>query len=172
MSNPEVLLIGNPALWERSTTIRDPRSADVAELERRLAEALDALRRVEPEILSIGAPQIGEPLRMCRIQPPDAPSPITLINPWVVEASLETDDVWEHCASIPNLRFGIRRFQRVTVEYVDRTGTGRSLTVEGEAAALLQHEIDHFNGFLVTDRLNDSRLIAHRKSGPVPVPLG
>ncbi len=159
-----LVFIGDPALWERSRTIRDPRAPEITELETRLSETLDAIRVSHPEIVSLAAPQIGEAVRMCRLVATEGGGALTLINPWVAEASLEATDQWEHCASIPELGFGIRRFLRVTIEYVDLTGSGRSLTAEGATAALLQHEIDHFNGFLMTDRLNDPHLIVHRRS--------
>lgn len=129
----------------------------------RLSRALDRVRLDHPDVLALGAPQIGSAVRMCVACLPGSLEPTVLINPWVAEASLENVDGWECCASFPELRFGIRRFARVTIEYVDLTGIGKTLTAEGEAAALLQHEIDHFNGFLVTDRLNDPRMVSHRR---------
>lgn len=162
MEGDSPLLIGHPALWSRSVAVRDPRQPEIRELESRLALALERQRALHPELLSLGAPQIGSALRVCRIHLAGAADPVTLINPWVVEASLETVEHWEICASIPELRFGVRRFRRVTVEYVDMTGSGRSIAAEGQDAALLQHEIDHFNGFLATDRLSDAHRIEHR----------
>ena len=162
MSIEHLQLIGHASLWDRSQTIRDPRAPEIAELEARLAATLDGLRNDQAGLRSLSAPQIGISLRMCRIFFFGKPEPVTLINPWVVEASLESTDEWEECASIPHLRFELRRFQRTTVEYVDMAGSGRSIVSEGTDAALLQHEIDHFNGFLLTDRLHDSKKIEHR----------
>jgi peptide deformylase len=162
MNADSPLLIGHPALWSRSVAVRDPRQPEVRALETRLAFALERQRALHPELISLGAPQIGSSLRVCRIHLGGASDAVTLINPWVVEASLETVEHWEVCASIPDLRIGVRRFRRVTVEYVDMTGSGRSVVAEGPDAALLQHEIDHFNGFLATDRLSDAHRIEHR----------
>lgn len=162
MKTSEILLIGEPSLWTRSQNIRDPRAPEIAELEGRLVAAFEHLRINRPEITGLGAPQLGVPLRMCVVLLPGSDEPALLINPFVAEASLETVDGWECCASIPDLRFGLRRYRKVTVEYVDRGGVGRSLVAEGEVAARLLHEIDHFQGFLPTDRMNDPHLVAHR----------
>jgi peptide deformylase len=75
-----------------------------------------------------------------------------LVNPVVVERKGQL--VWqEGCLSFPDLYNDIRRASEVTVEYQSRTGEKRSVSATGLFAVALQHEIDHLDGVVFTERL-------------------
>jgi peptide deformylase len=76
-----------------------------------------------------------------------------LINPEIVEAS-EDEKVMgiEGCLSIPRLVGEVERFQRITIKGQNRHGKPVKLKAEGWLARIFQHEIDHLEGILYTDR--------------------
>ena len=76
------------------------------------------------------------------------------INPIVVE---ETGDDWafeEGCLSIPEIRADVNRPENVTIEYFDENWKLKEETYEGFAARVIQHEYDHIEGVLFTDKVS------------------
>src|SRR5262249_20765161 len=75
-----------------------------------------------------------------------------LINPVLTPQSDETADASAGCLSFPELLVLVRRYRAVRIDFHDRTGTRRSLTLEGFPARVVQHELDHLDGVLTLDR--------------------
>jgi len=76
------------------------------------------------------------------------------INPKIIE---ETGDEWvfnEGCLSIPDVREDVFRQAVVTIEYFDENFKKHKETVDGMAARIIQHEYDHVEGILFTDKLS------------------
>lgn len=76
------------------------------------------------------------------------------INPKIIE---ETGDEWvfnEGCLSIPDVREDVFRQAVVTIEYFDENFKKQRETVDGMAARIIQHEYDHVEGILFTDKLS------------------
>jgi peptide deformylase len=86
---------------------------------------------------------------------PDAPSiPLTvLINPRLTPLTDETQEDWEGCLSLPDLRGKVPRYRRVRVEAYDRQGKRLAYTAEDFHARVVQHECDHLFGKLYVDRM-------------------
>ena len=84
------------------------------------------------------------------------------IDPRLVEQSDETVELWDNCFSFPGLMVRVSRAASVTVEYTDRDGVPQKINAEGALSELLQHEIDHLNGILATDRAVSERAIMTR----------
>ncbi|CEN35153.1 peptide deformylase [Capnocytophaga cynodegmi] len=119
--------------------------------------------------VGLAAPQIGLPIRLFVI---DA-SPFgededlsveeqeflksfrkTFINAKIIE---ETGDKWsfnEGCLSIPGVREDVLRHKELTISYLDENFIPQELTVDGLAARIIQHEYDHIEGILFTDKLS------------------
>lgn len=88
-----------------------------------------------------------------------------LINPKITWSSKTTVDKNEGCVNLDFVRGFVKRSSRVKIEAYDRSGNKISLDVHGWAAALIQHEIDHLNGRLFIDRLDDpskAHLVRHQ----------
>jgi peptide deformylase len=101
--------------------------------------------------VGLAAPQIGIPLRVLVAEYEDESA--VLINPEIVKSDGEEIGT-EGCLSIPGyVGDNIRRFAKVTVKARNEKGTAIKVTAEGWFARVLQHEIDHLNGILYTDRL-------------------
>lgn len=76
------------------------------------------------------------------------------INAEIVETSLDDEAGNEGCLSIPGLEADVFRPRRVKVRYMDESGATHEEWYEGYAARVLQHEIDHLDGILYTDRID------------------
>ncbi len=69
----------------------------------------------------------------------------------------EEGDEWaftEGCLSIPNIREDVSRNETITIEYLDENFKPHKETVDGLAARVIQHEYDHIEGVLFTDKLS------------------
>jgi peptide deformylase len=78
-----------------------------------------------------------------------------VINPVMVESSDETVEEEEGCLSLPGLYYPVARAARVVVEGVDETGAPVRLEADGLLARVCQHEMDHLDGVLFIDRLDE-----------------
>ncbi len=78
--------------------------------------------------------------------------PDVFINPEITDYSNDTDEMEEGCLSIPGERFQIKRSKKIKIKALDAQGNKFKLTAKGYLARVLQHETDHLNGILITDR--------------------
>ncbi len=131
--------------------------------------------------VGLAAPQIGIPIRMFIIDPSPFAEDEDLskqekeelgnlkkvfINPEIVE---EEGDEWafnEGCLSIPEIREDVFRKPRIVIEYQDENFENHRETYLGLAARVIQHEYDHIEGVLFTDKLSSlkKRLIKSKLS--------
>ena len=155
----EILLLGNPELWRPSSPVTNVHSRDTRELIGDLAATLDNFREQNGFGRGIAAPQIGVGRRMIFLNVGES---FPLINPTITRASRETMELWDDCFSIPNLMIRVRRHTEVDVSYTDERGAQRVMKASGALSELLQHEIDHLDGILATDRAIDGRSFAMR----------
>jgi peptide deformylase len=101
----------------------------------------------------LAAPQIGVPLRAIVTNVDDRLH--VILNPEIVEESAEEVEADEGCLSIPGWYGPVKRKERVTVRGLGRTGKPMKVKSEGWEARALQHEVDHLNGVLFIDRMED-----------------
>jgi peptide deformylase len=94
---------------------------------------------------------------------PGRPSvPLTIIvNPAIVSHSQDTDEGWEGCLSVPDLRGRVPRWSAVEVVGTDRHGAPLRIETSGFFARVLQHELDHLDGRVYLDRLPDLSTLTH-----------
>jgi peptide deformylase len=124
---------------------------------RRLATDLIETLEATPNGAGLAAPQIGVSLRAIAVKFEDKIR--VVINPEIVERSEEEVEGDEGCLSIPGWYGPVMRSQRVTVRGLGRTGKPTKIKAEEWEARIFQHEVDHLDGVLFTDRLTDrSRL--------------
>lgn len=79
--------------------------------------------------------------------------PLVLINPQITESSGEFIGE-EGCLSIPGYRSKVKRFESVTVSYLDRQGQAQTIHCDDFLAIVLQHEIDHLHGKVFIEHLS------------------
>jgi len=105
--------------------------------------------------VGLAAPQIGlsKAFIVVDISPVDKKSmPQAFVNPVITEAKGEVLGE-EGCLSIPDVHEEIKRAEEISVEYLTEDGEQRTEIYSGWMARVLQHEIDHLNGILMTDHL-------------------
>lgn len=100
--------------------------------------------------------------------------PTVIINPEIVAHSAKKEKDWEGCLSVPGVRALVPRHKSVSVMYKDRLGHAIETTYDGFLARVFQHELDHLDGMVFLDRVEDNRdivmeqewqkLIAKRKT--------
>ncbi len=144
-----------------SLTLRRKSAPMVEGMER--ADDYETLRRrmlatvQDPENTGVGiaAPQVGILRRMIAVQRFDKPGePFEIyLNPKIVEYSAETAPGREGCLSIPDRSGEVKRAQRITLRYRDEQFAERLERISGFTAVIFQHEIDHLDGILYTDRM-------------------
>ena len=79
---------------------------------------------------------------------------MTFINPTIIE---EDGDKWsfnEGCLSIPDIREDVNREDEIEIHYKDEKFVSRVLKLEGLCARVVQHEFDHIEGVLFTDKVS------------------
>lgn len=84
--------------------------------------------------------------------PPKPKKLFVMINPEIVKQSEQKVTGIEGCLSIPGLQGDVERDQSITVRGLNRHGKPTRVKVDGWLARIFQHEIDHLNGVLFTDR--------------------
>jgi len=94
---------------------------------------------------------------------PDAPNiPLTvLINPVVTPLTVDTEDGWEGCLSVPDMRGMVPRYSTVRLEGHDRAGEKISVVAKEFFARVIQHETDHLRGIVYVDRMRDLSTLCH-----------
>jgi peptide deformylase len=155
----DILLLGNPQLWQSSTPVSDIHSRVTQDTIRDLAETLADFRATNGFGRAIAAPQIGVQQRIIFT---NVQGGFALINPVIANASPELFELWDDCFSLPNLMVRVRRHVEITVNFTNEHGLAQSLTVNHDLSELFQHEIDHLDGVLATDRALDGRSLAMR----------
>lgn len=111
--------------------------------------------------VGLAAPQIGISKRLVVIEygnENDETIPkqlFVLANPEIIDRSEETVRGIEGCLSVPDLVGSVDRARVVTVTAQDQTGKNLRFRAEGWLARIFQHEIDHINGILYTDRAEE-----------------
>ncbi len=109
--------------------------------------------------VGLAAPQVGISERIIVVEYPlddskeDAPKKLfTMVNPEIKEMSPETELGVEGCLSVPGLQGEVERSLAVTVRGLNRHGQPMRVKAKGWLARIFQHEIDHINGVVFTDR--------------------
>jgi peptide deformylase len=157
----EIVTVGDPVLRARAREVsaEELRSPEI----QRLVDDLIETKRAA-DGAGLAANQIGSTLRVAvvEVEPgnpryPYKPAvPLTvLVNPSLEPVDDEVEVINEGCLSVPDLRGDVPRHVAVRVRYLDRDGTPREEIRRGLTAGTFQHEVDHLDGVLFLDRVED-----------------
>jgi peptide deformylase len=106
--------------------------------------------------IGLAAPQVGVGKRIIVVHVGEDTGPYAVINP--VLSKFEGEEVGtEGCLSIPGIVGDVTRAAACTVDGLDRKGKKFHLRAEGMAARCFQHEVDHLDGVLITDKAANIR---------------
>lgn len=160
MTIRKIAHIGHPVLRQVSRPL-SPAELASPETQRFIDDLIETMR--DANGAGLAAPQVHEPIRICVLEVKDNPRypykpniPLTvLVNPVLTPLSAETFDNYEGCLSVPNLRGRVRRFAELRVQGLDRHGQPIDRVAKGFTAGTYQHEVDHLDGKLFVDRVED-----------------
>lgn len=156
----QIATIGDPIL--RAPTARvEPEDLASPEIQALIDDMIATVRHVHGA--GLAANQVFRSLAICVIEVRDNPRypykprwPLTiLVNPVVTPIGSETFSNFEGCLSVPDLRGRVRRACHVEVAALDRGGRPLRFEVKGLTAGTFQHELDHLEGRLFVDRVDD-----------------
>lgn len=126
-----------------------------------LKELIDNMFETMYESNGIGlaAPQIGESIRLFIVDGTEIDDPSTtdfkkvFINAEILDEFDEKWDYEEGCLSIPTIRADVNRHGTLRIRYQDENFKQHEEEFDGMAARIIQHEYDHIEGILFTDRI-------------------
>jgi len=142
----EIRLIGDPVLRQRASEVTD--------IDGRLARLADDMLATMYDVpgLGLAAPQVGVEKRLFVYDVGEGPR--VVVNPQVIESRGE----WvydEGCLSIPGLAFELVRPKEVHLTGYDLDGNELSVEADELLARCFLHELDHLDGVLFIERLDD-----------------
>lgn len=158
----------NPVLRQRARLITDEEIGS-PELVSLIADMEHLLTKEEYGV-ALAAPQVGEPLRLFVVSPDSArrrrarykeaeeiaPSTDSVyINPEIVKMSRTKKDKHEGCLSIRGKWGMVPRAEKVTLRYTDAHGETKERGASGLLAHIFQHEMDHLDGIVYTDKATE-----------------
>jgi peptide deformylase len=155
-----IIAYGDPVLRRKATAIEPDEYPHIKQLIENMFETMYAAHGV-----GLAAPQVGLSMRLFVVDAtPFAEDDESLkgfkkafINAQVLE---ETGEEWpfnEGCLSIPDIREDVYRCKNVMVSYYDENWKHHEEQFSGMAARIIQHEYDHIEGKLFTDKLSPLR---------------
>jgi peptide deformylase len=155
-----IYIYGQPVLRKEAKDI----TADYEGLKELIANMWETL--AESEGIGLAAPQIGKAIRLVVIDldliSDDFPEYKGLrnvyINPHILEYDdTETSSSEEGCLSLPGIREKVTRPTRIRVKWMDEEFKEHDEWVDGYLARVMQHEFDHLDGHVFTDRISPLR---------------
>ncbi len=160
MAIRKIVTVPNEILRQKTQRVRafDQTLQDLAQ------DLIDTVRNAqEPEGAGLSANQIGVNKSVCVVrkfredidgQPStEETEMIVMVNPEIIKFSKETETDWEGCLSIPDKYGQVKRSKKIKVKYKGIGGKQRTLNASNFFARVIQHEIDHLNGILFTDKV-------------------
>ncbi len=150
---------GQPVLRKEAEDI----APDYPELKELVQNMFETNERADG--VGLAAPQIGLPIRVVIVDftplaedmPEYADFKRAYINGYIVEEEGETILMDEGCLSLPGIHEKVPRAEKVRIQYVDENFVEHDEWVEGFLARVIQHEFDHLEGKVFTDRISPLR---------------
>lgn len=150
----EILLLGNPKLYEVSEEIKREELEDLRPVFTDLFDCIKGIRRDFGFGRAIAAPQIGVQKRLICIL---TDKPYVIINPTLEFVGDEMMELMDDCMSFPNLLVRVRRYRHCILRYLDENWEMQEMRMDDDMAELIQHEYDHLDGILATMRAIDNK---------------
>ena len=150
----QVLRLGDPRLYEISTPVTQEELPALQAKINTLHNIVQAFRAKHGFGRAVAAPQIG---LMKRIICLNIDRPITIINPVLTEMSEEMMELWDDCMCFPGLLVRVKRHRSCVLTFLDEKWEQQRWALEGDMSELIQHEYDHLDGILATQRAVDDR---------------
>tara|TARA_B100001287_G_scaffold275650_2_gene283898 strand:- start:1151 stop:1681 length:531 start_codon:yes stop_codon:yes gene_type:complete len=159
----KVAKLGHPVLLRKCAEIKQFSTDSLKKTIYDMSETM-----IDYNGIGLAAPQVHSSKRIIIFRNPDAEQKeniqITpLINPFYKAISNEQEDDWEGCLSIPGMQGLVRRYKEIRYSGYDIDGNKIESEAVGLHARVVQHEIDHLDGILYTERLTDKKAFGFEK---------
>lgn len=147
--------------WSDNPILRDEaqevKNSELHALRPLVAAMLDFVKNPKNGGIGLAAPQVGLSKQIIVVGLPqqreDTSYPIIpMLNPCIVRLSSEKDRDEEWCLSLPGQKGIVERSVSIDVVWMDIKGKKIRKTFTGFAARVIQHEVDHLHGVLITDK--------------------
>ena len=153
----KILKLGNPKLHEVSESLTEDELPVALSKASEMHDLILEYRKTYGSGRAMAAPQIGYPKRMIALY---IDRPLILINPVLFNQSSEMMELWDDCMSFPNLLVKVRRHKKLNVRFLDGNWKEQYWDLEDDLSELIQHENDHLDGLLATQRAIDNTSFA------------
>ena len=150
-----ILKLGDPKLYEISEEVLPHEVTTLLPQIEELHNLVLAFREKYGAGRAIAAPQIGLMKRIICLNTPQKKQ--TIINPVLSNYSEEMMELWDDCMSFPNIHVKLMRHKYCKMEFVDEHFQPQVWDLENDMSELMQHEYDHLNGILATQRAIDDQ---------------
>ena len=110
--------------------------------------------------VGLAAPQVGVSKRLVMVDVDDGQGLQVFVNPRIIKIEGDPEVGPEGCLSVPGIYGDVERCLKITVKGLNRKGKGITVEASGFRARAIQHEIDHLEGILFTDKASNLRKIA------------
>ncbi|MDD2565447.1 MAG: peptide deformylase [Candidatus Gracilibacteria bacterium] len=145
----------NPILRKKSLRIETSEIKKFASIGE---EMIKLIKNPDTNGVGLAAPQIGISKRLICISllktyDDESFKTIFMINPEIIEYSEEIEIDNEGCLSVPKKFGDVARAKNIKVNYLDGKGKESTLALSGISSRIIQHEIDHLEGILFTDKI-------------------
>jgi peptide deformylase len=156
-----ITTVGDPVLRQRAHAISEDELGSAA-VQTFIDDLIETKRAAHGA--GLAANQVGDLRRIAVVEvepgnpryPYKPPFPLTvLVNPELEPVGAETFEVNEGCLSVPDRRGSLSRHAEVLVRFLDRDGEPKELVARGLTAGTFQHGVDHLDGVLFLDRVED-----------------
>jgi peptide deformylase len=160
MPRREIVVYDDPTLRKKSRRVKRV-SDDVQRLIDDMVETMHAANGIGLAAIQVGVPQrviivqLPEPGEDEEEPDPNAGKLFAVINPQLARRSRETEEGIEGCLSVPGLVGDVERCCAVTVKGLGQHGKPLRVKAQGLLARAFQHEIDHCDGVLFIDHIDD-----------------
>jgi peptide deformylase len=160
MGVEQILKLGDERLYEKSTLLLEKDLPLIKQTVKNLHDAMMDFRRIYKVGRAIAAPQIGIFRRLIYM---NVDHPVVIINPTINPVSNEMITVWDDCMCFPNLLVKVERCKQIELKYLDVGFNEKHMILKDDLSELIQHEYDHLDGILATQRAIDDKSFRLRK---------
>ena len=158
----DIVQIGQPVLRQVAQRLSDDEIKS-EKVQRFIDDLIETMRAANGA--GLAATQVGQTSRICVVEvkagnpryPYKPAIPLrVMINPEIEPLGTATFLNYEGCLSVPNLRGMVPRYESIRLRYLDRQGVAHEEDITGISAGTYQHEVDHLDGKVFLDRVEDT----------------
>lgn len=157
-----IYLEPQPILRQKTKVIK-PEDISDSKFQKLIANMIATMHQAKG--LGLAAPQIGLGQRLTVINLKEAidknslinfeADVLVMINPYIIKKTFKKNIIEEGCLSIPGVYGTVKRPAAVKIKYFDQSGNPQNLAADNFLARVIQHEIDHLDGILFTDLVEE-----------------